>query len=407
MIARKLGILLFIVILFYCLDYYFRISPSLVVPQLMAQYQVGTLGLGSFASAFYTGYLLFQIPTGILLDRCRFNKLMSLAILICTFGFMFFVIDTHEISGYFARLVIGAASAFSFIGALYFARYYLPPTWFTLISGFTISAGTLSASLAQIISAYAMQYFSWHQVFNTLACSGVILSLLLLLPSLQLRHHTPTHVASPPIFRTLLSLLKSQRFVINALLGGLFYLPTTIFASLWGIPFLESTYHLSPSKASTGITLLFLGWAMGAPLIGFLMSYTRHFSRFITLGACLGGLTCLPLIYAADIVQSWVFLLLFLFGLFSSAQVIVWKVFREICPRPSAGLGISLTNMLIMAFGAVFHLIVGWMLSLGFFNTTAGSIDYRVGLSLLPLAFFIVMLVSFFLKSAKLDKILS
>ena len=74
--------LFFVTLLFYCLDFFFRISPGLVVSHLMAQYQLTAFGIAGFSSAFYLGYALFQLPAGLLLDRVSINGLLSLSMLL-------------------------------------------------------------------------------------------------------------------------------------------------------------------------------------------------------------------------------------------------------------------------------------------------------------------------------------
>lgn len=389
--------ILICLILFYCLDYYFRISPSLVVMPLMHQYQTTTLGIGAFASIFYLGYLLFQIPAGIMLDRWPFRRLMIPIILVCTGCFIAFICTHHYWLGYLLRFLVGATSAFSFISVLYFTRTYLPARWFSFITGLTVAAGTLSASVAQVVSAKAMQYFSWHQVLIFLSLWGIVVAILLSLPRFALKKShitTPNTPNASAIFSQLLQLLKNKRLVANALIGGLFYLPTTLFASLWGIPFLQSVYQLSITQASTGITCLFAGWAIGAPLVGLAADKIAFPQRLISGFGAAAGIISVFLLYTPHLVGLGVFTLLFLFGLFSSAQVIIWKIFDKHCPPSQIGLGTSVTNMLIMLFGVVFHLLVGWLLSTGILYTARGHINFSVGLAILPLVFFIVVVLN-------------
>ena len=382
-------------ILFYCLDYYFRISPSLVVPLLKQQYQADSLGLGAFASAFYLGYVLMQLPAGLLLDRCRIHMVMVPSILLCTIAFILFVYSQNYWLGYGLRWAIGGASALSFIGVLYVAKHYLPAHWFGLISGLTIAAGTLSASVAQVVTAEAMQWFHWQYIFTVLACWGVVVSVLLLLPSLRLPEAKHKRIAQPVPWSQLWALTRHKLFLLNAIIGGMFYLPTTIFAALWGIPFLKQSYQFSTTQASMGITVLFIGWAVGSPIIGYLSDRLHRYQFLMSGCSLLAALCSVALIYLPIGVSGGVWLLLFLFGLFSSAQVVVWKAFRDYCPKEIVGTGVAMTNMIIMIFSALCHLLVGWLLQSGMVRNCDHSVDYAVGLSLIPISFICVFLLSF------------
>lgn len=381
-------------ILFYCLDYYFRISPSLVFHQLQHQYHTDTLGMGAFASAFYLGYLVMQIPSGIILDRLSLYRVVVPAILICTLAFIGFVLNHHYWSGYVLRWVIGGASAFSFISVIYIACQYLDIKWFGLVSGITIAAGTVSASIAQLVSALLMQHFHWHSIFIALALWGFVVAVLLLLPGLRLPPRQTKSASQTSWWHQVKQFSRHPLLILNGLVGGLFYLPTTLFATMWGIPFLQGEYHFSATAASFGVTMLFVGWAIGAPVIGSLADRTNHYMRLVSVGALCGALISMVLVYLEPGANWMVWVLLFLFGLFSSAQVVVWKCFCDYCPKDIAGYGVAFTNMLIMLFGAVFHLAVGWLMSRVAY-LQPDSLDYKLGLSIIPIAFMLVLILSF------------
>ena len=55
--------------LFFFAEYFARVDPSVLVPYLMKDFQVGALALGSLSAYFYYPYIIMQIPVGLLLDR--------------------------------------------------------------------------------------------------------------------------------------------------------------------------------------------------------------------------------------------------------------------------------------------------------------------------------------------------
>lgn len=391
---NKLIILsLFLYILFYCLDYYFRISPSLIFTQLLHQYHTSALGMGAFASAFYLGYLFMQIPVGILLDRPYYRFVIIASIVLCSLAFIVFIISGQYWLGYLLRWVIGGASAFSFICVLHVTRRHLDPKWFGTISGITIAAGTLTASFLQLGSAFLMQHFTWHHVFISIAASGLVLALLLLLLTSSTPGNMPIENTSQGMswFKQVRTFSCQPLLLINGAVGGLFYLPTTLFATMWGIPFLKQTYHMSATQGSFGITLLFLGWAIGSPLIGFVMDRVKSYLRISLWCAILATVVSIVIVTGVFKTVSMIWLLLLLFGLFSSAQVIVWKYFSNHCPKAISGYGTAFTNMLILLFAALFHVVVGY------FAEGSGShhaLDYQQGLIIMPIAFGAVIVLT-------------
>jgi predicted MFS family arabinose efflux permease len=382
---------------FYCLDFYFRLSPSLIIPQLIQQYHTNALGIGAFASAFYLGYVLLQIPGGIILERYSLRSVLVISILLCTISFIIFIYASNFIFGLLLRGFIGATSALSFISVLYIARVYLPLRYFSLISGVTIAAGTLAASLVQIISSITMNYFGWRTVFTFFSLWGIIVAMLLFLPRLNISK--PKHLTrfnTQELLQQLLILLRNKKIILNGFVGGLFYLPTSIFAAVWGISFLQSDYAFTRTKASTGIMLLFAGWAVGSPIVGFICGYIHKQYLIIVVSAILAAGISSIILYEPSFTRSWIYCALFLFGLFSSAQTAVWKIFDSHCPSGVTGIGIAVTNMTIMLAGSIFQLFVGWLLTAPATNNKLFlPVNFQLGLSVIPIIFLLAALLSF------------
>jgi MFS family permease len=386
----RIYLLLIAALSFYCLDFFFRISQSIVVAPLIHQYQISALGIGGFASAFYLGYAVMQIPAGMLLDAYPFNRIFALSIFICVICFVGFVWGQHYWFGYSMRLLVGAASALSFIGVLYIARCFIPRQYFSLIAGIAIAIGTLAASGVQVIGAFLIEHLDWHVIFTAIALLALLIGVIILLPGFSLIRQAATRQQSFSLHKVLF-LLKQPTFLINGFIGSLFYLPTTIFASLWGVPFLQQVYQYTETKASFGIMLLFLGWAIGSPMVGYIAGKRSCAWVLVIVGASIGCLISLLLIYTTLLIEHGM-LLIFLFGVASSSQTAVWAVFEETCPTGLSAMGIALTNMIIMLGGTVFHLIVGLLLSYGVFNHDE-AFNYHLGLSLIPASFAIVALL--------------
>ncbi|MCW5588167.1 MAG: MFS transporter [Legionellales bacterium] len=403
-------------IIFYCLDYFFRISPSLVVVALMQQYHTTPFGIGAMGSAFYVGYVIMQIPAGILLDRYDFITIFCLSILACTMFFSLFTFSQQAWLALLWRFFIGAFSAFSFIGVLYFAKCYLHERYFTTIAAITIALGTLTAASMQMITAYIMHYIPWHFIYGAIALFCLLLVIVLLISSRLLLHRAQEKslikLEFIRIYQQLIQLFNlnktlfsrwnplrylRQGVVLNGIVGSLYYLPTSIFAGLWGISFLQQTYHLTRRQSSWGILLLFLGWAIGSPFIGWIADRIHWYRRLIFFFSLFAAANAIILIYFPSHINHNVFFSLFLFGIFSSAQVVVWKIFNELVPKNIAGTGVAVTNMIITLSAAIFHLIVGALLS----ESSPATMNFTHALSIIPLAFLLSALISLLIKIPK------
>lgn len=389
--SKTLRLLLTSSIIFYCLDYYFRIVPGLVIPELMTQYHTSPLGIGAFASAFYLGYVIMQIPGGLLLDRFSLKSVLCVTILLSTLTFILFLFSHQFTIGWTLRLLLGASSAFSFIAVLVITTQYLPEKLYTVISGITISAGTLAAAFAQSISAGLMHYFPWRELFGCLALAGVIIAFIIYRLNIPPIANRPA-ISGKAIRQEIARLLKKPHFVINAIIGGLFYVPTTILAAVWGVTFLHHTYALNKVQSATCILLLFMGWALGSPIMGWLANRVKHHQRIISCCAALAALLSAALLFFPIIMTTFIYSSFVWLGIFSSAQTLVWKTHFNTANKMMSGVSASLTNMIIMLCGSIFQLAVGALLT-SHHSQAIGNFTH--GLVIIPIVFLMSSLLAF------------
>ncbi len=70
---------------FFC-EYFARVAPGVMVPELMRDLSVTAFGLGSLSAFFYYAYISMQLPVGMLVDRYGPHKLLTIMALICGLG---------------------------------------------------------------------------------------------------------------------------------------------------------------------------------------------------------------------------------------------------------------------------------------------------------------------------------
>lgn len=389
---KSILLIIILAISFYCLDYYFRIVPGLVLPELMRQYHSGPAVIGGFYSAFYLGYSIMQVPSGILLDNFSPKKIIMLMIFLCTTLFIVFVWSTQIWLGLILRFLVGSFSAFSFISVLHVARSYFSERYFGLISGLTIGAGTTVAAMIQAFAAYFSELNNWHWVLTIQASFGFLMLLALFFVK-PIKNEKSKLSENKNIVKQVLYILKNKSLVLNALLGAFLYLPTSIFAAAWGVTFLRVQYSLSSSLASVAILCLFGGWALGSPLMGAFAGERKTYPRLLFYCSILLALLSCFFLYFPSVLGKNIFVALILFGVLSSSQVLTWRIFAEICPANLTGLGASITNTIITLVITIFHPIAGYLISI---DSTAG-LNLKLGLALLPIVFFVTAVASLFL----------
>jgi MFS family permease len=332
--------------------------------------------------------------------------------LACVIGAFMFAGSENLALAKLSRFLIGFGSAFAFVGTMKLATIWLPPERFAAISGMITSLGMLGAMAGNIVLNYLVHLKGWRSMMFLSAWLGVALVVLIWL-IVHDKVRTLREVDDIPyvpdihfghVCSGLWESLKNSAIWVNGLIGCFLYLSLSAFAELWGIRYLVQAYGLSHAQAVTANSLVFLGWAIGSPLAGWLSDILRRRRLPVTVGSLLGACVILVILYVPHIPLSMLYVLLFTFGVMCSVQVIVFAVGKEVSPRHIAGTAVSLTNMFVMASGVIFQPLIGWLLTLGWDGQIEQGVHvysahtYQLALSVLPVGLMLSVIFSLLLK---------
>src|SRR3989338_7135354 len=85
--------------LFYAYEFFARVSPNVMVPQLMAEFHVQAAALSIISSSYYWVYVAMQIPAGLLVDRYDAGKIMGFATACVALGCLLFALVHNIVLG--------------------------------------------------------------------------------------------------------------------------------------------------------------------------------------------------------------------------------------------------------------------------------------------------------------------
>ncbi len=380
--------------LYYCYEFFLRISPGVMMQELMNLYHLTGAEAGSLSAYYYHAYTPMLIAVGLLMDRYGPRRLLTMACLCCAAGTWLFAGHYSLGVAECGRFLVGFGSAFAFVGALKLATIWLPPNRFALISGAITCLGMVGGMCGDILLRYMVDAVGWHMTTGVSVGVGLVLALVIWVVVRDINFYSPYRYMNqlnfPELWRGLAKVLKNPQIWVNGFIGFLLYLSLSTFAELWGMPYLQQARSLSHAHAATANSMVFLGWAIGGPCWG-LLSDSMGRRRAPLLTGSIGAfvVACLML-YLPDLSFSTLSVLLLLFGFFCSAQILIFAVCRELSNNAMAGTVIAITNMIVMLGGNIFQPVVGKLLDMNWLNTLAEggrsySLDnYQVALSVIP-----------------------
>ncbi len=397
---------------FYCYNYFLRVSPSAMQADLTQTFHITATQFGTLAAFYYYAYTPMQLPAGMIYDKFGARFVLFLACLTAVLGLGIFIsADSLGIASA-GRFLIGLGTAFAYIGVLKLASVWLPPTRFATVAGLTTALGMTSGALSQKYLIKIVEAIGYKHALHTALFVGIALSIAILL-IVKSRPKQKTVIANEMQTPMTVKQLKSAVAIIFmnpqmwliGIIGCLLYLPATVFLDLWGIPFLKSVYQLSADQAVNISSITFLGWIIGGPVIGAFSDKIKRRRMPLVVTGSLAAILLSIIFYVPGLKLHQLYVMFFVAGFCCGAHPLCFALGKENNPGAISGTAVAVTNMLIMAGGAIFQPVVGKLLDLhttsplganGLPVYTAG--DYTFALSIIPIGVGLAIFLSMFLK---------
>lgn len=388
--------------IFYSYEFLLRILPSVMTTDLMQAHHITTAGLGYLAAIYYVVYTAMQLPVGLLIDWYGPRRLLLLASGICAVGSFLFASGSSLVLAGVGRFLIGFGSAFGFVGVLRLASLWLPPRRFALATGLVTTLGMIGGVMGDVGLSHLVVKAGWHSAVMLSAWMGVVLMIIFFLIP-EMRHHsfTPSERGQQlqQLKQQTLAILSKPVVWLNGLAGSLLYVPLSAFGELWGVSYLQTVQSLTRVEAALAVSWLMWGWAIGAPLAGWLADKSGSRYRVLLIGSTLSFLFILYILHTHFNSHIGLFAAMLVFGVLCSGQILMMVIVRDICPHYLLATGMAVTNMIIMAGGMIFQPLIGELIKsnsaalISNVNSTALINNYIHAMYVIPVVIFLAIIV--------------
>jgi sugar phosphate permease len=278
-------------VLVYILSVFHR--SSLGVAGLLAteRFDIAATQLSVFTMVQLLVYAAMQIPVGALLDRFGPRNLLLSGITILTLAQLGFAFADSFALGVVARVFVGMGDSMVFVPLLRLVSLWFPPLRIPMVSQQTGLLGQIGALVAASPLVFALHRWGWTPSYATAAGLGVLLGVLVLCVVRDSPH--PDHELDQIKLRALARVVRAAWRTPGTRLGLWSHFSAqfgaTVFALLWGYPFLVAGQGLSPSAAGNLLMLMTVTTVVSSPLIGsFVTKYP--FSRSTLILGIVGAI---------------------------------------------------------------------------------------------------------------------
>jgi MFS family permease len=268
------------------------------------------------------------------------------------------------------RFLIGATAAFSLVGAMTVAGQWFPPRRFALLSGLAMMLGMAGGVFGQAPLRLLVDRLDWQQASLALAAGGVVLALA---AAATVRDRVRASVGLRQVMAGMVQVARNRQTWLIAIAGMGTTGPLLGFAGLWGVPFLTLTQGVDRTAAAGITSMVFIGWGVGAPVVGWFSDRIgRRKLPFVT-GLTLSATAMAALAWAPGLPLWAVSVLCFLCGFGGAGQILGFAAVRELNPPAAAGAAIGVVNALVTGAGALYQPLLGWLLDFAWTGGMAGG----------------------------------
>jgi MFS family permease len=354
---------------------------SLGVAGLDAQqrFGIGAGALASFAVLQILVYAGLQVPVGLLLDRFGSLRLVVAGALVMAGG-QALMAFSHDVPGAIAaRVLVGAGDAMTFLSVLRLVPQWFPARRVPLVTQLTGITGQLGQVLSAVPFAALLAGPGWGTAFVSAAAAGVVSAIVAVA---ALRDTPERRINSGPAmtFRRLGGELSAAWRHPGTRLGLWSHFTTqftgTVFALMWGFPFLIAGEGLAQGTASALLTLFVLVGMAAGPLIGLLVQ--RHPLRrsWLVLGVVVANAAGWGLVIAwpGRAPLAVLALLVLALGLGGPGSMVGFDLARTFNPPARLGTATGIVNVGGFTASLVTILLVGVILD----ARTGGRADYGI-----------------------------
>ena len=398
--------------LFYFYEFFLRIAPSVMQPELMRDLHVGVAGFGIISAFYLYAYTPMQLVVGILIDKFLIKWVLVFAILICAIGSLIFAITDNLLFICLGRFLQGFGSAFAFVSALKLASIWLPSSRFAFFSCLCAALGYFGAGIGEIVFSYLVSELGWRHSILTFAWIGFLLAIIFAIFLKNPPGNKSTRSSEKIVvlswkeaFKQLLDIIGKDYIWYASLISFFMYLPTVVFAGLWGVTYIEKLHHYSPEKAALASGLIYIGWAVGLPIQGFISDLICRRLRIIWINACCSCVLSVCVLYIYNLPQLLVYILFFLIGVFSCPQMLTYSMANDVCNKKGIGMAIGFISAFSMLGGLIFQSTFGLLLNYfwsGEYNSYGEKIysllAYEKAVFIVPASFLITMIIALCVK---------
>ena len=266
----------------YFLVCFHKVTPAVMVDELMAEFGGSPAIIGILSSVYFYSYMVMQIPIGFMADRMNPMRMVGYGTILAGLGSVLFGFSRDFTNAMLARALTGIGVS----GVLVPSCKVLGLAFgdrFMMANGALMAIGSLGSIVAASPLAMLIEAFGWRSAFFLAAGLSAAAGLVCFVPMPGRengRECEPREAADVP---SLLRLVPSA--LLPAFISFFKYGPFVAYQGLWGVPFLMGVHGVGKVEAGEVMVLLSVSTVIACMGVGVLTGRLKLKPRTIDIAA--------------------------------------------------------------------------------------------------------------------------
>ncbi len=317
-----------------------RTSMGVASLQASERFSTTAAQLASLAVLQLVVYASMQVPVGILLDRFGPRAMLSIGALVMALGQA--LVASAEVLEWaiVGRMLVGMGDAFTFISMIRMSNNWLSGRKAAIAQQWLATIGQLGQILSAVPFVFILHLSGWNFAFATMSAFGLAVGVLVFVGARDSKVPGEHRSASLSlVLQTLRRNVKRPSVQMAFWTHFTVQSPGTVFALLWGVPFLVEAEQKSPAYAATVLTVFVLTNAALGPVIGaFTAKYPHKRLHLVYMALGLGVCAWALVLSWPGLIPDWLgFLLVLMIGVGGPTSMVAFDFSRTYVVKSELG----------------------------------------------------------------------
>lgn len=344
-----------------------RLYIGVMPDYIMSKFDIDIVGLSFMASAVFYGYAIFQIPSGILIDKVGVRKLNLFGATLTTISSFLFTVTNSFLIGWIARFFIGLGTSMAVISIMKVQTLWFKRKYFSQLSSLMAFISNIGMFAGTLPLAYMIARVGANTSLHVITALNLI-SLIIMFIFVKDKKADIKEPNALKISKSLKEVFKNKRTYPPLMVMFFFISTMTSIMGLWGVNYVTSIYGVDKVTAAELVSFFTFGFIAGAPFVSLMDRFLKgNYKANLLLST---GFYTILWFYVLIIMKGrppieQIPLLFFLMGAAIMFHILTFTVIKDVNFLKNSGIATSTANMMEFLGSGIVNFLIAFFIQQG------------------------------------------